>query len=432
MNPRLLALKIIQQVIDDGKSLGTLSVIINRDIEAPDDRSLCRELVYGVVRWSERLDFIISRLLSKPLKAKDVDVYCLMLLGAYQILYTRIPDHAAVNETVKLIAKLKKPWARSLVNGVLRNLLREQESLLAESEKQETATYSHPQWLIDLIKSDWSDHWQAILAANNQQGAMSIRVNAQKNSRAAFKAMLLSREIVTYETEFAEYGLTLERPIDPRGLREFKQGMFSVQDQAAQLAAELLDVQAGMTVLDACAAPGGKTSAILERVSPIKLIALDVDKDRLQKVEQTLQRLGMSAQLTAADAADLTAWWDGVAFDRILLDAPCSGTGVIRRNPDIKIHRTLEDISRLVDNQRRLLQQLWTTLKVGGVLLYATCSILKKENQNQVADFLACHSDAELIPFDVEWGADVINGRQILTGEHGMDGFFYAGLRKLD
>lgn len=429
MNPRLLALNIIQQVVVQGKSLNALSATINREIQANDDRALCRELVYGVVRWYEKLDYILSRQLSKPLKAKDSDVYCLLLLGIYQILYTRIPDHAAVNETVNLTNKLKKNWAKGLINGILRNLLRDKEIVLADPD-DESARFSHPQWLIDLLKKDWPEEWEQILTANNVQARMSIRVNCRKYSRNELHEKLLRQGLDSVESKYAEHGLYLNQPVDPRRIKEFTEGGFSVQDEAAQLAAELLELEHGMAVLDACAAPGGKSTAILERGTDIALTALDVDESRLEKVRESLARLKLSARLTAADAAAIDSWWDGNPFDRILLDAPCSGTGVIRRNPDIKIHRQLEDVKRLVDNQRLLLRQLWSVLKPGGIMLYATCSVLKDENENQIANFVASHKDAEIVSKEFPWGRAVTFGRQILPGDDGMDGFYYAIIRK--
>lgn len=432
MNPRLLALKLLQQILVQGKSLNQLSSQINSQIKSPEDIALCRQLVYGVVRWHEQLRFIAAKLVSRPLKEKDSDVYTLLLLGIYQLMHTRIPDHAAVNETVKLISKLKKPWARGLINGVLRNLLREKSNIEAQCSEDPVARYSHPQWLIDVLKKDWPSDWQAILEANNQQGRMTLRANQQRVSREALQAKLSEQNIQSQLADFADQGLYLEQAKDPRVIDGFSEGDFSVQDEAAQMAAQLLDLKPRMSVLDACAAPGGKTAAMLEREPGIEVTALDIDEERLQKIDETLNRLHLSANLKAVNAAELESWWSDESFDRILLDAPCSGTGVIRRNPDIKIHRRLEDIGRLVDNQRILLQRLWSILKPGGILLYATCSIIKKENEKQIEEFIASHKDAELIPIEAPWGRAVSYGRQVLPGEHGMDGFYYASIRKLD
>ena len=431
MNPRLLALKILHQVLIQGKSLNQLSGQINNEIGIGEDRALCRQLVYGTVRWYEQLNFVASLLLKKPLKDKDSDVYILLLSGIYQLLHTRIPDHAAVNETVKLTVKIKKAWARALLNGVLRNFIRDKDKLDKQITGNPVAQYSHPQWLIDVVKNDWPEQWREILEANNQQGPMSIRANVLKNTREELQKLLADQSIESETLAFATNGLRLLKAKDPVSIVGFKEGLFSVQDEAAQLASELLDVKPGMAVLDACAAPGGKTAAILESCAGIKLQAIDVDDARLDKVRETLQRLNLSAQLMAVDAADVESWWQGQVFDRILLDAPCSGTGVIRRNPDIKIHRRLEDLARLVDNQRILLQKLWSILKPGGILLYATCSIVKDENENQIAEFIQSREDAEMVKIQAQWGRQSSFGRQILPGEHDMDGFFYASIRKL-
>lgn len=432
MNPRLLALRIIHEVLEDGKSLNSLAIKINSNTLSVEDRALCRQLVYGSVRWYEKLDFILSRLLTKPMKAKDSDVYCLLLLGIYQILYTRIPDHAAVNETVKLAVKLKKPWARNFANAILRNLLRQRERLEADADNDETAMYSHPSWLINIIKADWPDEWQQVLQSNNAQGKMTLRVNPRKLSRSNFLQALKEMNIKAEETSFSQHGVLLEKAVDVQSVYGFQQGVCSVQDEAAQLAADLLNIESGMSILDACAAPGGKTAAILEQHDNIQVTALDVDEMRLDRIRETLNRIELSAELKVADAGELQTWWDGNAFDRILLDAPCSGTGVIRRNPDIKIHRNPDDIERLISKQKELLQQLWKTLKCGGVLLYATCSIVKNENDRQVSEFIASQDDAELLPIEAKWGRQLSCGRQILPGEHDMDGFFYARIRKLE
>lgn len=432
MNPRRHALKVVQQVLADGKSLNALSATINQTISEPDNRALCRELIYGVIRWNQRLDFYVSHLLDKPLRGKDMDIYCLLLLGAYQICFMRIPDHAAVNETVKLTIKLKKAWAKKLVNGVLRNLIRRKEELENKAQSEEEALYSHPQWFIDAVKADWPEDWQAILNANNQQGPMTLRVNASRTTRETLMNAFASRNITSHVAQFSPQGVVLQNAQDPRTMPEFEQGLFSVQDEAAQLAVDLIEPQPNMQVLDACSAPGGKTAAILEQDPNLRMLALDIDEKRIQSVQQTLQRLSLNAEVQAINALDVEHWWDGNPFDRILLDAPCSGTGVIRRNPDIKVHRQLADIDRLVDNQQQLLKQLWSTLRLGGVLLYATCSILKRENEQQAAAFLRNQPDAEQIPIDAQWGREVSYGRQILPGENGMDGFYYVRFRKLD
>ncbi|MDH3325392.1 MAG: 16S rRNA (cytosine(967)-C(5))-methyltransferase RsmB [Gammaproteobacteria bacterium] len=431
MNPRLLATRILMQVIFQGKSLNACVAQFTQHIDDSKDRAMARELVSGVLRLYERLDFLLSKLLTKPLREKDSDVYCLMLVGLYQIFYMRVPDHAAVSETVKLTQKLKKSWAKGFLNGVLRQSLRDKETLIEAIETEEEAKFSHPAWLVNKIKTDWPDNYESIFEQNLQHSPMILRVNRQKRSAADYLVRLEDKGMAGQCLPFSSEAIRLEKACDVLQLPGFKQGEVSVQDQAAQLAAGLLDLEAGLTVLDACSAPGGKTAHMLETEPGIDVLALDVSEDRLKRVDETLTRLSLKAKTCAADAFDTEAWWNGELFDRILLDAPCSAIGVIRRNPDIKIHRNEEDIAQLVENQRKLLDVLWQTLKPGGILLYATCSILKDENENQITDFLRLQDDAIELKIKSEWGTNVSAGKQILPGENGMDGFYYACISKV-
>jgi len=440
MNPRLLATRILQQVIFQGKSLNSCIAQFAKHIDAPKDRAMSRELVSGVLRYYERLDYLLSQLLKKPLKEKDSDVYCLLLVGLYQIFFMRVPDHAAVSETVKLTQKLKKVWAKGFLNGVLRQSIRGKETLLAGLSSDNEANFSHPDWLIKKIKADWPDNYQSIFEENLRHAPMTLRVNRQRQSSENYLGRLAEKSIAGKRLDFSHEAITLEKACDVTHLPGFKQGEVSVQDEAAQLAAGLLDLKPGLNVLDACAAPGGKTAHMLETEPGINVLALDVSDERLKRVDETLSRLKLKAQTCAADALDVERWWNakgsgkwgGKLFDRILLDAPCSAIGVIRRNPDIKIHRNAEDILQLVENQRKLLNVLWPTLKPGGILLYATCSVLKDENENQVADFMVSHADAVELKIDVKWGKNAKFGRQILPGENGMDGFYYARIQKIN
>lgn len=432
MNPRLLASRMLQQVIFQGKSLNSCVPQFTQHIDNPKDRAMARELVSGALRFFERLSCIQTELMKKPLKAKDSDVQCLLFIGLYQIFYMRVPDHAAVSETVKLTQKLKKPWARGLVNGVLRQSIRDRESLLEKIEACEEARFSHPAWLIEKIKTDWPDDYQTIFDQNLHHAPMTLRVNQQKQTRDEYLNLLSQRQMQAEALEFSKDAIGLATSTDVQQLPGFTDGCVSVQDQAAQLAAGLLQLENGLNVLDACAAPGGKTAHMLETQPDLNVLALDVSAERLKRVEETLNRLQLKAKTCAANAVEVDSWWDGEYFDRILLDAPCSAIGVIRRNPDIKIHRKKEDIPQLVKNQRKLLDALWKTLKPGGVLLYATCSILKDENENQIAAFIASNDDAQTIEIDGNWGRDVSMGKQILPGDHGMDGFYYARIRKME
>ena len=430
MNPRLLATRILQQVIFQGKSLNSCVAQFTQHIDSPQDRGMARELVSGVLRFHERLSFLQENLVTKPLREKDSDVSCLLLVGLYQIFYMRVPDHAAVSETVKLTQKLKKGWARGFINGVLRQSLRDKDELLAKIEKNEEAKFSHPSWLVNKIKTDWPENYQSIFEQNLLHAPMTLRVNQQVQSSADYLNRLEEQDMGGECLPYSSDAIRLEQSCDVLQLPGFSQGHVSVQDQAAQLAAGLLCLEGGLKVLDACSAPGGKTAHMLETKPEVDVLALDISADRLKRVEETLVRLNLEAKTLVADAFEVDEWWDGQMFDRILLDAPCSAIGVIRRNPDIKIHRNPEDIPQLVKIQRKLLDELWLTLKPGGILLYATCSILKDENENQIDGFMQSHQDATEVKINSGWGTEVKHGKQILPGENGMDGFYYACIRK--
>jgi 16S rRNA (cytosine967-C5)-methyltransferase len=387
-------------------------------------------LCFGSLRWHERLSAILSRLLSKPLKAADKDVECLLRVGLYQLVYQRTPDHAAVNETVKAVKKLRKAWAEKLVNGVLRQFLRERDALLVTVDQEDTARYAFPAWLLGRIRRAWPEDWENILQASNQHALMTLRVNSRQQTTDIYAQQLEAVGLTADRVPAVASALSLRKPVGVEQLPGFAGGAVSVQDAAAQLAAVLLDCQPEMRVLDACAAPGGKTGHLLENAPYLHVLALDSSASRLQRVTENLQRLQLQAQVLAADAGDVPAWWDGQPFDRILLDAPCSATGVIRRHPDIKVLRRDSDIAVLQQEQARLLRALWQTLKPGGLMLYATCSILPEENNQQVAAFLAGQADAVHQPIQADWGRAREVGRQILPGEAGMDGFYYALLAK--
>lgn len=419
---RLVCIQLMQQLQTQGGSLTRLLPIAQERV-AESEQAQLQAWSYGFARWSGELRGLVDQMLDKPLKPKDIDVYLLMQLGIFQLRHTPMASHAAVNETVKVIKRLKKPWAKGLVNAVLRNYQRSQIEL--ESALSQAARWSHPEWLLNEFQRDWSEQWQAICDANNIQGPMTLRINRRHGDVHEYQQKLIANGIQASTIEGVEDALTLESPVSVGKLPGFDQGYVSVQDAAAQLAGlQLIKyVHCDGRLLDACAAPGGKTAHALEQNHYSSVTAIDHDADRLERVAQTLARLKLQdqAQLIASDATDLDAWWDGRMFDAILLDAPCSGTGVIRRHPDIKLLRRNSDIAALVSLQASLLDSLWKTLAVKGVLLYATCSILKDENERQVDSFLARTPAAEL-------AGDM---RQILPGEQGMDGFFYAPIRKI-
>ena len=431
LSARLAANHAVTRVLRDGCNLPDALEAVLKHIPANRDRALAQAMAYGVMRWYWRLDWLVSQLLQTPLKKKDSDIQASLLLGLYQILEMRIPDHAAVAETVKLANLLKKSWAKKLINGVLRNFLRQRETLLTRMQEDAVARTAHPAWLLRQLEHDWPQQWETITAANNTSPPMTVRVNSLQFDRADYQRRLGETGISASAAPYTEAGLTLAEPVAVERLPDFNQGTVSVQDGAAQLAAQLLDAQPGERVLDACAAPGGKTAHILERQPQLaELVALDLSPDRLQRVTENLQRLGHHATTIAGDASQPATWWDQRPFDRILLDAPCSASGVIRRHPDIKLLRRASDLAPLVKLQAEILAALWPLLKSGGTLLYATCSVLQQENSQQIQRFLATCSDARLVPINATWGRDQQAGRQILPGEEGMDGFFYACIHK--
>ena len=427
MNTRLIAAKVLTSVIRDGQSLtaalnNTLGVV-----ESDKDRAFIQALCYGVCRNFHRLDYILSQMLDKPLK--DLDVKALALIGLYQLKFMRVKSHAAVSETV--LAARKKPWAKALINALLRSYLRGQEGFEQKADNVKSALVSHPDWLIQQIEQDWPMQAQQIFQQNNEQPPMALRVNLANISQYQYLQKLRDQGIEAEAVSFCRSAILLNKPAVVNILPGFNEGWVSVQDTAAQLAAELLDVQIGHRVLDVCAAPGGKAAHILEHQPKVReLVAVDIDKLRLLRVNDNLQRLKLSAKLIVGDASKPEDWWDGQLFDRILLDVPCSALGVIRRHPDIKLLRRAEDINTLQVLQQRIMTAVWPLLAPGGIMLYATCSILKQENEQQIEAFLATNANAIEVPINADWGLVRRYGRQILTGESVMDGFYYALIRK--
>lgn len=422
MNPRLLAARIIDDVTN-GKSLSEgLSQRLNV-LKDPRDRSLVQAMVYGVCRYYARLDVLLSHLLKSPMKEKDSDVHAVIMVGLYQLIEMRIPPHAAVAETVNAAIQLKKDWARGFVNAILREYLRHQDELNAILEADEEAKFAHPAWWISAIKKAWPQNWETILNENNAHPPFSLRVNRLHLTRDAYLAKIENSKAIP-ETQ---NGMMLAEPMPAEKLPGFAEGDVFVQDGAAQLAAELLKLAPQQRVLDACAAPGGKLTHLLE-IEPnlAASVAVEKDPERMSVIKENLARLKLSATCLCADAADTKSWWDGQLFDRILLDAPCSASGVIRRHPDIKLLRQPGDFKNFAREQERLLSALWPLLKPGGILLYVTCSIFPEENTAVVKRFLTAHPDAKEDPIDATWGIACEIGRQILPGMHAMDGFYYA------
>ncbi|MBL1262630.1 16S rRNA (cytosine(967)-C(5))-methyltransferase RsmB [Candidatus Methylomicrobium oryzae] len=427
MNLRLLAAKVLTRVVAEGQSLTAALEQVLQTVPSVQDRALLQALCYGVCRQYHRLDFILCQLLDKPLK--DIHIRLLILVGLYQLGFMRIKTHAAVSETVN--AAGRKPWAKGLINALLRRYLREREQFEKAADENFLASCSHPEWLIAKIRQDWPDKADRCLRENNQPPPFALRVSLSRISREAYCELLNVQGLAAELPDFCASALVLDQPVPVERLPGFAEGLVSVQDTAAQLAAGLLDVRPGQRVLDLCAAPGGKTAHILEMQPQLKeMVAIDVDANRLRRVEENLRRLRLEAKTAVGDASHPEDWWDGRQFDRILVDAPCSALGVIRRHPDIKLLRRAGDIEPLAAQQRAILNAAWNMVAPGGCLLYATCSVLKEENERQMVDFLAGHPDAIEWPITAEWGTACAVGRQILPGDLAMDGFYYARLRK--
>lgn len=431
MSPRLITTQIIEQIVEEKVTLSKALQSNESFKQAGKEKALIQEISYGTFRWYIQLEHILNQLLKKHIKKKDSRLKYLMLIGLYQLRYMRIPAHAVVSETVETCKKINMEWAKGLVNAILRRYIREADKFDLSIINTDTAKASHPIWLINQLKQDWPDEWKNILDANNQRPPMYLRVNQLHHDRDAYLKKLNDVGIKGIPTLYTDYGVLLEQAMDVDQLPGFFTGEVSVQELAAQLSAGLLDLKSGQNVLDACAAPGGKSSLILETQPEIKsLTVVEKDPGRAKKLTETLSRLNLNAITKVSDINDLENWWDKEKFDRILLDAPCSATGVIRRHPDIKLLRTPEEVSNISELQMTLLSTLWQTLKSGGLLVYVTCSILKKENSNLIEEFLTNNNDCLLKPIDAQWGKDTGYGRQILTGQDNMDGFFYACLEK--
>ncbi|OGT36080.1 MAG: 16S rRNA (cytosine(967)-C(5))-methyltransferase [Gammaproteobacteria bacterium RIFCSPHIGHO2_12_FULL_37_14] len=437
-NSRVIAAQIIHHVIYEGKSL---TDSLNSAMKTLDqrDRAFVQAICYGVCRYYSRLAFILNLLLKKPISNKESIVYALLLVGLYQLTEMHTPQHAAVAETVEATLKLKKPWARGLVNAILREYLRREQELNAQAATNLEANFLHPQWWIAAIQQSWPQHWQTILQENNAQPPFTLRVNLAHKSREKYINLLENNGYVAYPIPETTSGIVLESALPVEKLPGFDQGDVSVQDGGAQLAAELLDLKPGLRVLDACAAPGGKFMHILEMESELSTcVAIEKDFKRMLLVRENLLRLfstesnNSNISLLCHDATDIASWWDKQPFDRILLDAPCSASGVIRRHPDIKLLRKPNDIRTLAAIQRQLLNKLWLTLKPSGLLLYVTCSIFPEENAQLVQEFLSAHLDAQEEKLTVSWGLPATIGRQIIPGMHGMDGFYFAKIKKID
>lgn len=429
--PRAEAARVLDAVLRDGRSLDWALAQSDERVP-PADRPMIRMLSYGCLRLHWSLRWQLKQLLEKPLRPRDSIIESLLTIGLFQLSGTRIPDHAAVSATVEATRLLRRPGFRGLVNALLRNYVRKNVSKL-EPDNDEVR-FNHPAWLIERFRTDWPDHWQQIIEANNDRAPMWLRVNTRQKSALDYQ---VQNKLGGTLLAGIDGALRLDNPLAVGEIPGFDKGQVSVQDGAAQLAAPWLLRSGGGRVLDACAAPGGKTGHLLELLGPGgHLTAIDSDARRLDRVRQNLDRLGQSATVLAADASNPGEWWDGAGFDRILLDAPCSASGVIRRHPDIKLLRRESDIQVLAGRQGDMLEALWGLLRPRGRLLYVTCSVLAEENDEVIGKFLAAHADVRedrvLHDYNIrDLMHERTSGFQVLPGTRGLDGFYFACLEKV-
>ncbi|MGH8251428.1 MAG: 16S rRNA (cytosine(967)-C(5))-methyltransferase RsmB [Steroidobacteraceae bacterium] len=425
----------MQAVAKQGRRL---EAALAEHVPEPKFRPAVQSIAYGTLRWHFELDAVLALLLDRPDAALDPGIRELALVGLYQLSHGATPEHAAVSETVEAARALGRPRAAGFVNALLRRFQREHQAITRAAHRAPTAQYAHPQWMLDAFAKDWPQQWQSIAVAGNAEPPMWLRVNARRATRDDYRARLAAADMASETCEFAPQALRLAEPVDVARLPGFADGEVSVQDAAAQAAPFWLEAQAGMRMLDACAAPGGKACHLLELVPGLaELVALEIDPARAARMSSNLARLGLAANVVVGDALDPAAWWDGRPFDRILLDLPCSGTGVIRRHPDIKLLRRPADIPQLALRQAALLRAAFTLLAPGGRLLYASCSVLAAENAAVVGEFLR----AEPLAGDVTESArlllpgslparDAEPGCALASGAADADGFYYACLEK--
>ena len=413
---RLVALEAICSVVLDKRSLSSI-------VYHQDDSALTKSLVFGTIRFYHQLNDIVTGLLNHSLEKEDLDIHCLMLLGAYQILYSKVAIHASIYETVNVLNALDKSWAKGLVNAILRQIDRDQALL------KQQIHYSHPTWMVKKIKQNYPDNFEQIFSQNNIQAPMTIRIHPQYSVNE-YQHRLTEFGTNAKTVNVAPQALVLEKPVSVYDLPDFESGSCYVQDASAQLAAHLLAPESQERILDACSAPGGKTTHLCELAPNAGVVALDSDLERLDRVKQNIQRFKLNNVDIIQGNAQQQDWWDGELFDKILLDAPCSATGVIRRHPDIKLLRKPKDIVNLVKLQAQILDNLWQMLKPGGTLLYATCSILKSENELQISQFIQGRQDAEEVKINLDWGIKTAVGRQQLPSNE-FDGFYYAKIKKI-
>jgi 16S rRNA (cytosine967-C5)-methyltransferase len=432
--PRLAAALAIADVLGAGRALDEALVQRTSGLAEPRDQALAREIAYGVLRSLPRLRAFVAALMRRGSKPRDLDLECLLLVGLYQLDALRVPAHAAVSQTVAAVGRLGKAWAAGFLNAVLRGFQRHQREFVAALAADPVAGHCFPEWLAQWLRRAWPGQAEGLMEASNRHPPMTLRVNLARLQRAEYARRLAAAGMTTRPLAAAPAALVLDRPLEVGALPGFAEGLVSVQDGAAQLAVGLLQTGLGQQVLDACAAPGGKTAQLLETCPGAQVTAVDLGEGRLRALRETLTRLGLNARVLGANLAlphpepGGGEDWADRAYHRILLDAPCSATGVIRRHPDIKWLRRPTDIAPLMALQGRLLDRLWPHLHPGGILVYVTCSLLPEENHEQMLAFLQRTPDARELPLETAWGQACAVGRQVLTGEADMDGFYFARL----
>jgi 16S rRNA (cytosine967-C5)-methyltransferase len=423
------AARSLSRIVFDGISLRAEIAAAAPRIADPRDRALLSASLFSATRWWLRYEAALAMLLEKPLPAKARDVRALLVLGFAQIAALGLPDYAVVASCVDAARTLGHPHLVGLVNALLRRFVRERDAIEAKLDRDDVARTAHPRWLIDALRRDWPDEADVILDANNREAPPTLRVNIRRGDRATLLGMLEAHGVEAAPHAVLADAIVLAESTDVTRLPGYAEGRLSVQDGAAQRVADLVAPAEGMRVLDACAAPGGKAAHLLERAD-IDLVAIDRDESRIARIRENLARLGLVADVRAGNALDPAAWWDGRPFDRILLDAPCSATGIVRRQPDIKLHRRASDIAALAKTQQNLLQALWPLLAPGGRLVYATCSVLRAENEAEIGAFREACPTARIATVPAAFGIEAGAGRQHLPGDAGMDGFYYAIVEK--
>ncbi|HEX7813976.1 16S rRNA (cytosine(967)-C(5))-methyltransferase RsmB [Dyella sp.] len=427
---RALAAQALAEVALRGASLREVMERQAPRLADSRDRALLMALVSDGSRWWLRFDAALDRLLERPLRDKEPRIHALLVLGLVQLEILQLPAYAAVAATVQAARELKRPQLAGLVNAVLRRWQREREQHLAALDAQPRTRHAHPAWLARAIARDWPEQADAVMAADNLEPPLMLRANARRGTRDALIEALRAAGYEAQPHAWLRDGIVLPHSTDVTRMPGFAEGLFAVQDGAAQIAADILDAQHGQRVLDACAAPGGKACHVLERAD-VALTAVEFDAARTARIRQNLERLGLQASLVTGDAGDPSAWWDGKPFDRILIDAPCSATGVLRRRPDVRLHRRDTDVATLAAQQKRILDGVWPTLAPGGRLVYITCSLLRAENEAVVQGWLAEHTDARVVSLELPVGQAAAIGWQVLPGDGDLDGMYYAVLERI-